>query len=446
MPTPPSLPKSISLIAFFLAIALQIAINLFEAPETSYKGLRLNGADLLLPFAGLSTLFLLITQKTRWPQWHMRHAYWWLGALSLVFLLALFNGYITTGEWSRWALFNKAAGWPVLLAYMLWGGWIASNFGQKGLQTFLYPFVLFCILLTLSMLFIAVLRDFSVTIPLSYMDQFHKRVAGLLCNRNAFAVLFVSILAITTWMHLNQHRILPHMLFYTLWTSVPLLLVYNGSRTGFLLVVFVLSSFMLLRFKRSLKNIMFPLITGIIIMTAISLTSGQSLFREKQLQRSYAIYELAQNDQLTPENLYKKHKRAKADSTRVRVFNEATALWKTAPITGTGLGSFFHDQNEHYGKEKYWFIDIIDSTPLWLLTETGMIGLFLFAAFYSLVLRTLWRAGSNGSYEAVFRQSVILALLAFGFASLFHELLYMRFLWVLIGMALAVTPSEKKHQ
>ena len=78
----------------------------------------------------------------------------------------------------------------------------------------------------------------------------------------------------------------------------------------------------------------------------------------------------------------------------------------------------------------------IHATPLWLLVETGIVGLALFAAFYFAVMRALlWR---NGKWE---KDPVLIgiaaALVVMGVASIGTEILYQRYLWFLAGLGLA---------
>ena len=80
----------------------------------------------------------------------------------------------------------------------------------------------------------------------------------------------------------------------------------------------------------------------------------------------------------------------------------------------------------------------VDCTPIWLLAETGAVGLLLFLGFYFFVMRALWRKmHDKEGIEAFFAESVFVFLLLFGLMSLFHEILYTRYLWVLMGMGAA---------
>ena len=161
-----------------------------------------------------------------------------------------------------------------------------------------------------------------------------------------------------------------------------------------------------------------------------------------------AVYELASEDELTYEKLYAKNQRNQSESVRLRVLSDSLNLWKRAPLEGIGIGSFLKSQYDRYKTDKkYNPVDIIDSTPLWLLVETGLIGISIFALFYFRALHALWfnKDSPPDSSLTIFRQSVAFILLAFAVMSLFHELLYARFLWFFIGMGLA-SPINKHHR
>ncbi|NQZ14926.1 MAG: hypothetical protein HRT94_08915, partial [Alphaproteobacteria bacterium] len=113
------------LLLVVLAVAIQIQITLFESDD--YLGLRINLADLIIPFPGLFILTSLLLQKSVWPQFSLQKAYMWLGALGCVLVAALVHSYLNFNTLSMWGLQNKIIGWIVLCSFFLMGGWITSN-------------------------------------------------------------------------------------------------------------------------------------------------------------------------------------------------------------------------------------------------------------------------------------------------------------------------------
>lgn len=78
------------------------------------------------------------------------------------------------------------------------------------------------------------------------------------------------------------------------------------------------------------------------------------------------------------------------------------------------------------------------------MTEFGLIGATLFGGFFLLSLYALKRHhdGDDANPYTTLRTSMILILLAVAAMSLFHELLYTRFIWFFLGLALAVSREE----
>ena len=428
---------------FILALSLQCTVTLFAAGD--YKGLSLNSADFLLPLAGPAVLFSLLTRRAQWPRWHIPYGYTALAILTAVMAMGLYNGYLATGEWSRWAVMNKGAGWLVLMAYCLLGAWLTTNYGPDAFQKTLRPFLTFFVLFLTALVVFCVLRDFDFNIPLSFLDEQRLRIAGLSGNRNAYGFLLCAALCFMTWPALNRKPLCPPYLFYLFWSILPLALIYNNSRAAALAVIVLLALFTALRFKATLKMIAPPLCAGLLLAAIVLTASGTTIFRENQINKMKAVYELADENNLTYETLYKRNLKHQSESARIRVLNDSLALWKQSPLDGIGIGSFLYDQHERYkGREKEYPVDIIDCTPLWLLTETGLIGVAVFALFYVQALHRLWlnRESPPDDPLTVFRQAVALMLLAFAAMSLFHELLYARFLWLFIGMGLAAPVNK----
>ncbi|MBK7361188.1 MAG: O-antigen ligase family protein [Micavibrio sp.] len=118
---------------------------------------------------------------------------------------------------------------------------------------------------------------------------------------------------------------------------------------------------------------------------------------------------------------------------RMDIIHGAIAMFKERPIQGAGLGSALYFQRQETGKT----LDIIDCTSLWILSEMGIIGFLVFAGSYLLMVLALLKKAK----EDAFARGVLIILLCFGIFSLFHELLYTRFLWFMLGLAL-VRPRQ----
>lgn len=403
-----------------LAILLQIQISLFR--HEGYLGLRINAADLILPLLGILVFARLAFRKDRLPAWRIPGFYIWISALSALMIFALFNGYNNSGEWNTWALVNKFTGWFVLLGYLGLGGWIANSAGQPGIAVVKSVSLIFWGIVTIASL--AWLISFDLKYDLSYYPM-----GSLMANRNAYAFLWFCMLALMTTSQMRKTG-RPAWWFYGMWALVPLFYVYNGSRAGFVVFVFLMLVFSILHFRFTLRHILPPLLAGILACTlfysnfssyAYGLTSGNIRNSAQLIQAGKMSREQA-NQILIYEG----------DKMRIRTYGDALELWSRHPVTGGGLGSFQTFQIEKHGE----FKEIIDCTFLWLLAETGLAGLLALILFFASGLWVLFKQirkhDPTGLYLAVFLMMIIFAIM-----SLVHELLYTRFLWFFMGLALA---------
>ncbi len=123
------------------------------------------------------------------------------------------------------------------------------------------------------------------------------------------------------------------------------------------------------------------------------------------------------------------------DDIRKRVLDSALDLIRTRPIFGSGLGSTLLYQDE----KNDGVINVIDCTALWILVETGAVGLLIFALFYIQIAKSLFMSWKEDEeFSKTVRLSLMFILLAFTLISVFHEILYTRFIWFFLGLGLAL--------
>jgi O-antigen ligase len=125
------------------------------------------------------------------------------------------------------------------------------------------------------------------------------------------------------------------------------------------------------------------------------------------------------------------------DMPRLMIVQDAFELIRAHPLRGAGLGTALHEQKETQGRA----IAVIDNSLLWVLTEMGPLGLFGFIWVYLVMLAALY-----GKDKAPLSRAAFWLLLAFGIFSLFHEILYTRFLWFILGMALVAPIAHPGRQ
>lgn len=419
--------------AALLGIFLQIQASL-PVPGAGDKGLRLNLADVLLPLAGSFILFTLITRRSHLPQWRIPYGYTWLGVLTLVLALALAHSYVLYGTINGWALTNRFAGWFVLLAYFGLGGWLSVNYGVNARNVFLRSFVVSFLSVLIVLLVLTIAGVYSLTWG---THQLLIQLQGFMGNRSAYAFLAMAVIVFASVPALEgvaDRKIV--MAARLLWLLLPLTLYYNGSRTFEITVSLLLVFLICWRPRTAARLILIPLIAGALLCAIVNHVHPRPVAVKAQTERTVKVLRSLANDPLALEDARKKIEPNTSEAVRLRVLQDALSLWRTHPLMGTGLGSFLDFSQWKYARTNR-IIEIIDCTPLWLLTETGLTGLAVFGGFFLVVLYSLAKAiRTNEGEERTFLESALLLLACFALMTLLQELLYTRFLWVVMGMAL----------
>ena len=409
-------------LAGLFAIALQIQVTLFAS--TDYLGLRVNLADFILPFLGVFILISLLSKRSAWPQWSGTFGYWAIALLSSVIALACVNGYFTLGHWSSWAVINKTLGWFILMAYIGAGAWIAMNSPKSIFEIFAAVFVAF---ICFTGIYEMVTHFISWEIGELTLPIIFKATEGFMFNRNAFAFLLL------TGMVLICEAFLPDMknskvkpaLFYCFWVITPFFILMNGSRTLWMLLIPLFAVFLFRNKKQFLKHALPVFLLGSLLLPVVFPTNFS--FAMRPFYQTMIVFE----DPESVQQLQQQHHiRQDHDSLRIRNFNDGLALLKQNPVTGAGLGALVEHQKDKYGE----VLSVMDNTLLWVLVEMGPLGLFSFLLVYIVMVHTLYKQRE----QSPLHNAAFYMLLAFGFFSLFHEILYTRFMWFILGMTLAM--------
>ena len=432
----PRLPLAYLLPALALCLLLQWQINLFET-ET-YRGLRFSAADLILPFIGLLIAARLLLKRDPWPQWRIPHFYYALAGLAAIMTWALINGYHTTGQWDRWAFLNKYAGFFVLLAYLGIGGWIGSRPVQEWSRAIFPAFV--TVWLALTLISVTVLLWYDIRGDHKNIFQ-HYPLAGFTGNRNAFAFLTLCVIAMATAVQMRKIT-RPSLSFYLLWGMMPLFWAYNASRAGWVIMGFMGVAFFLMMPRLFLRHISVPVMAGTLACCLLFSVVPSEAFRITKWHSDNVgllVEQGLQTEGASPEESLD-NLAYDGDKIRSKTFSDGFALWQQHPLMGGGLGAYKDYQIKTRGE----FSDVIDCTPLWLLAEMGIIGLSAFAAIFLLTLWRIFRKIRSGEDPHGIYLGIFMMLVIFGAMSLLHELLYTRFIWFFMGLALALPPEERK--
>lgn len=421
----PSLITRVALLLSLLVpVALQIQVDVLASAD--YIGLRINIADLLLPFAGLGIALSLLLKESKWPEFHLPYTYVWIAGLTLILTAALVHGYISLGAWSDWALVNKYIGWLTLMALFMWGGWVATNASPDLIRRIVQVFVISGLgILGLGMV-VVLMKDFF---PLPDLGFFDYPLSGFMSNRNAYAFFVCALSVVLAVFHFKGHPLVPAWVLFAFFLLLPLAHGLIGSRAGWFLHPLILIGLMWMGRRESLKMLLLPLMAGLLMTVSLATTQAIDISRNQQfrlISQMSTVVEEENIDFTIPE--IKQKYRNQSDAYRIQAAHDAIAVWKTSPVIGAGLGTFLAYQTERYGK----FMDVVDNSPLWLLCETGLLGLVIFLGFYGFSIYSLSRAGDPLSL------ALVGILLTFGMFCLLHEMLYTRFLWFFFGLALGL--------
>lgn len=122
-----------------------------------------------------------------------------------------------------------------------------------------------------------------------------------------------------------------------------------------------------------------------------------------------------------------------SDTARIALTNSAITEWLKQPIWGQGLGYYFEKSNELVG-----FKVTIHNTLLWLLTEFGSVGTSIFLVA---LIGIGWQLKKNINI-GYRNKAVTLLLMTLIIMSLFHEVLYQRIFWFMLGALIATQYSN----
>lgn len=419
-----------------LAFTIQIQITLFKSAD--YIGLRVNITDLLLPLIGLFIVFSLFTKKTLWPQFPIKGMYFWLIGLGLILIAALLNSYASFNELSTWGIQNKIIGWAVICGLFLMGAWLGQNALKKDCLLFftvLSSFLLLIILIQIGFqiaFFSFAYRPINNSFTNYPMEVF-------MANKNAFVFLFMVILGFLT--SLEKHTKSLRTLTYAFWFLLPFIFIYTGARSAFMAFPFLFLGLIIFNKQAPWRKILAILTVGILLCVLLSKFSSIEIytFRPHTIESLSHINDIVAGNEI---NKVADQLAYHGDSNRLNILHHVFGMIKENPLIGSGLGSVLITQVRDNGA----YIDLMDCTILWLWAETGLIGLSFFLLFYLLCVRALWKktkSPNDNGFTDDFCRAALMMMLTFGIMSLFHELLYTRFLWVFLGMALTLPIAKK---
>jgi putative inorganic carbon (hco3(-)) transporter len=372
----------------FLPVQIAVSPSLRLAPSDGFLALALLGFTLRVG--------RLQVVRSAWSFWHFG-----LVASCLLYTLVALT---RTGYVTREALLNKDVGLLVLFAaYAVITG--QTNSWPRIRRVLRLLIVTVAVQNVVCLVAFAALTIVGVSLP--GMDFRGARLTGLLLDPNAYGGLLVLVLSIHMVASCGKRPLVPGIAggLVTLTLAIGTLLTYSRSAWTGLALVFVLT--MLLRPKTGVR---------LAIVSALAIVGVLQVFGPNYLsQMSHLALRQSQVD------------------ARVQLINQALDMFSRSPAFGVGLGVF----NDNVGQ-------IIHNTPIWILTESGALGLIFLTGFALWFVRTGVRAFRLASAE---QKPLALGLLTANIAmmglSMGIEALYQRHWWLVLALIVSAHSAAR---
>lgn len=395
------------------ATAVFFQVHLPTSPGTT---LNVNLAD---PLAVVSAALFIVRafQMREWPIWRLESLNQSILLVTLTLTIGLVLGWQSFGL-TGWALSNKYFGWFLLLAYGATGALIVATAGGAGRAVLLRTFVASGLAICLVDILLIELRKLGVPIADGLAPT---RASGFASNPNAFAfqMLLVACAVLTV---VRSPRLMTASL-----TIIVIAIWLSASRAGLAAVVVVLAAAVVLRpdCRRAVLYGVLLSLAGIVLLQVIpslwsvaASTVSQPTPAGETLQAANVGFGPIANAM------------PGSDVERWQTVSGGLSLFRESPLFGAGLGAFAESWRIQHGE-----IQVIHSTPVWLLAEFGLIGAAVILFPFLGILLHSFRGAVRGR-----RTDTLIFLICIGFSivCLAHELLYQRAFWLLLGATLAI--------
>jgi hypothetical protein len=414
----PPRPDLDAVFAFLAAVAASILV-FFQTHVFIFGAyISVNLADPVALLALAAAAIAAVSARER-PAWLSSRLAAWFATTTLVLLCGFAVGIAKFGV-TGWALNNRVIGWFVLLGYFCIGAAAAGSLGRHGVRRMLETIVLVsaAIVLVYSVERLMPLFGFG-----DWPSSFDY--AGYAANRNAFAfqllVAASAALALSVatrrrparW--LDAKTIALGLIVFGIWQTRSLAGAISGA--SILLVVGLLGD---ATRQMAMRGILwafafFALHESVTWIGLWSPSSGGDI----------AFY-------TQPPALL----RGTSLAERFLSIQQGIELWLAHPFFGAGLGAF-----HRLGLGSVISQLVIHSTPIWILAEFGLVGVFVVASYPMLRIFN-WIRGveREQSVRGVFLVGLMLLFILF---SLAHEISYQRIFWLALGAAVGTTAMRR---
>ena len=369
-----------------------------------------NVADLFALIGLGSLLLILVNSRERFAD-IPRPIVAALAALSLPLAYGLLLGYVNFGA-SAWALVNRGLGWLVILGYVSLGLSVAFLDAERGRWLILRMFVAAGTAVAALQLVFLVFRKLGFPVPEEVLPYPMEGFAG---NVNAFGLQMTMTAIVGLVAHrlgvLGQSR--RWLIAVLVLTGVVIYFTGSRSAIGMFAMMLVLSVVFASRVERYRA-----LITSLVTTIGVAVAAA-AIWNIPAIRHPTGIGYAIRTDVLAIDS----------DSERWRTIMDGWHFWLERPIFGHGIGAYVESQLAETGSYL-----VFHSVPIWLLAETGMVGLAVgLAAFGCLVIgaRRLMRDPRCRLWGV----GLMMALICWGAGNLVHDFVFQRPFWFFTAFA-----------
>lgn len=341
----------LNLFPIIFAGALQIQMYY----QFNGRTLNLSLSDFILPLF-LGSFLLFAPKKVFFSLKKISLFPWLLPCLGILTLSLLM------GPQNSWAIWNKYAGFYVLLAYFLAGSFFHSD--ARNLELFSLSF--FLIFNTLSLIYIGLvsLDKFEVTHTMLRASQ----LMGFTNNPNILG--FLGCISLCAFVSYRKHPLLSgHWGLYALIITL-FSITASSSRASWLCAIILI-------LYASFKKVFLPkkFLTPVAIISLLTLSAILVQGPKRTIKNTVCTSKILRK---------KKFAHDPSVQERLMTVKRAYRLIQEKPLLGHGLG--FYTKNFIVKELRSGNARIIHNTLLWLVVETGIIGAICFLGLFFTVL------------------------------------------------------------
>lgn len=414
---------------------LGLIVQMQITPEFGGAKVRFNLADpvvaLLLPLIGYAAFF----------NWHkLKKEIGWQILLLFVCATVAFSyayviGFLKIGFFTWSAV--KYAGWYALMAYLAVGVFFAALLGKAGQKTFALVYCGACVVISLVQIFLLYFTQGEIYLLV-------VRFEGFTGNPNAFGfVLICGFVLCSVYKDEIRGRFFKGS--PELFCAIILAGIYFTGSISALLTTILVFGFLLNRIV-SWKQLTVIVCLALVITFAPSATGAYKPKFSTAVLEGKIFFNLTtalknktkQDGTVGPDKSNKIY--YQTIGVRIEAMGEAFELWQQSPAFGAGLGVHLFQQQNSVVEEQP--VVIIHNTGLWLLAGTGLIGLMVFVLLFVALIKKMWANAKTTTEKhrplqsGNFASAALICMVAWLFMSQFHELMYQRVIWLIVGLAL----------